>query len=625
VIAKRLMTLVTLAGALAAAPDAAAQAISLNQATPPRLVFDRAACTNDAEIEVEWYISASAPSYYWNLVLQDLADTTAGENTCPDANQIVGEVLIPRASEPTQTENGSFDRLFDLPATQLMGEGACDATGKRGIFLLCLYMYDITLDQVASFNIPMDIDTQVPDEPTVATTAGDGRLTVAVGGVDDTAGDIYSYIVQYRPCAFAGDLDAGVPDGGGTATVDGGIRLDEPSTCDSLFLYTQTTEDNSPFEITGLVNGRTYEVRVAARDDFGNTSGFSAEVTDTPEQALSPLDLYEGTPNPFSVEGPDFEELTQGNCSSTGKSGNMGLALLGGLVLLLRRRSRTARRALGNGRALSSLVVGLALVGGLGAAAPASADIGQLTVGAKVGPYYPAIDREVAGGQLIYPIYKCFFDDRTFPAAAVDIDVHVFDLVGSLELGLGMGFTQLVGTELPLEAGSAANVGTRTCVEPPRNANPDSVELTLAFLKPQVTYRLDPLLDYFGFPLVPYGRAALVGAGYAWTRKGAFDNDSANVGQNPLGVRFGYELALGMMLNLDWIDMIGVWDFLTGDKDRTKAHPNDVLAKSYIFIEGVTMQVDNFGSPGFNLSAEDRLFETRLPWTFNAGIAVELF
>ena len=54
-------------------------------------------------------------------------------------------------------------------------------------------------------------------------------------------------------------------------------------------------------------------------------------------------------------------------------------------------------------------------------------------------------------------------------------------------------------------------------------------------------------------PFVPYGRLGLVGAGYAWTREGAFDFDQK---QDPAGFVFGWEAAAGLMLALDFWDWI---------------------------------------------------------------------
>lgn len=253
-------------------------------------------------------------------------------------------------------------------------------------------------------------------------------------------------------------------------------------------------------------------------------------------------------------------------------------------------------------------------------AVPAAAYPGQLTTTIKVGPYVPAIDSEVRDGEKITPIYSCFFEDGILPMGinpmlGVDLDLHVFDLFGSLEAGVGLSFTQARGTAL-----SVASTTTGACGG---GEGTGSVELTIGMMRPALTYRLDPLLDYFGFPLVPYARVGLLGAVYAFTADGAWDNPTSSNGHNPLGLRFGWEGAVGLMLALDFIDMRQFWS-LVANRSWPPLHKSRILEHAFLLVEAQTQSIDTFGQPGLVLTPEDRVFGTRLPLMVNIGVAMEI-
>ena len=172
----------------------------------------------------------------------------------------------------------------------------------------------------------------------------------------------------------------------------------------------------------------------------------------------------------------------------------------------------------------------------------------------------------------------------------------------------------------------------------PNETGTEGVELTIAMAKPQLTYRLDQLNDYFGIPFVPYARVGLVSAVYAFTVNGKFDNDGVSVGRNPLGVRFGAEASVGLMLSLDWLDVRDLWDKwnytlsslktrqFVGEKFlKNKSRHTTLLEHTYVFAELTTSQINTFGMAGLILSPTDRVFGTQLPWSFQVGMAAELF
>jgi hypothetical protein len=106
--------------------------------------------------------------------------------------------------------------------------------------------------------------------------------------------------------------------------------------------------------------------------------------------------------------------------------------------------------------------------------------------------------------------------------------------------------------------------------------------------------------------------------GYVFTKDNAFTSTTDKL--NPIGVRYGYEAALGLMLALDFLDK---FDPFAPDVTR-RARANGVFDHAFIYAEGATLQVDSFGAPGFDLSSRDDFLKSGLPASFTAGVAVEL-
>jgi hypothetical protein len=578
--------------------------VTLTHSEPETLEFSSEDCESTASETLTWELNASS-AYYWRIMLQDRTQATNGEYTCPGIYED-GEILASSEDTLTDASNDEFNLSIDLSPSSLMGATGCIGAGERKSLILCFYLLESDLDVAFSDAIPLDFDSMVPGAPVISgVISGDQQVSLSLSNVDESAGDSYSFWVQYRSCTIGDIVDGGAS----TASADdAGTSLvyEEESLCGTSNPYVSTESTSSPVSISGLSNSVTYEIRVAVKDDFGNLSDYSQAALGAPQELLSPLNLYEGEPNPFSMEAP--------SCEATGGDLPLLFILLLLTVFFLAQR-RDHKRSLA--------VLGLILC----ASQTAQAYPGQVTFGIKAGPYVPAIDSELSDGQPIYPIYRCFFDDSILPQIGMDLDVHLFDRFGSLEFGVGAAVSQAQGHVLELEAANPSFANTGTCAEP----GDDTVELSILQLRPGLTYRLDPLLDYYSFPFVPYARVGLVGAGYAFTREGGFDESEASAGHNPIGMRFGYELAVGMMFALDFIDIIRMADWagavLDGPgsniKSRRKKRRASVMEHVYVFSEVLTSQVDTFGQPGLVLTAEDRLFETNLPWTFNMGISME--
>src|SRR5262249_2007182 len=156
-----------------------------------------------------------------------------------------------------------------------------------------------------------------------------------------------------------------------------------------------------------------------------------------------------------------------------------------------------------------------------------------------------------------------------------------------------------VGFDVSQAQGKAqptSTLSTHTCGKPTST----DVQLSLGKFRPGITYRLDPLLDWWQIPFVPYGRLGLVVEGYLFTKGGSFDTGGqktgtteANIG--PVGLRFGWEAAGGMMLALDFLDSI---DPFVPDTTR-RGVANGTFDHTFLFVEADWQPVTSFGSPGF--------------------------
>lgn len=575
--------------------------VSIREHELSRSTFNAADCTTEKTVRLtrELFLENGTERVF--LMQERVQDrlVKAGTVLCPPP-KIEGREVLPE-EELVFVGSTVLDDV-DLSPVDILGQEACDEGARETDVALCLYVLDRARNLIQSDAIPLDFDTAVPARPVIAQAApGDERAVLMVSGLDPSAGDVFDFLVQFRPCTA---LDAGPAPDAGTAndagTAEAGEEVEAESICGAPGPFRQVEIESSLVEggelvLHGLVNDVEYEVRVIARDDFGNVSEPSEPVLVTPDEELTPLDLYEGRGSPFSWDP---------SCAQGGGVAFGGLTLL--LLGLLARRRRSFCGAL----------LGVVLLATIVAAPQAKAYPGQLSLSVFVGPYAPAIDTERVGGQRIFPIWKCFFDDAQVPELGGDVAVHLLDLAGSLELGVGLSAMQGQGKTQPLETASPASRSRGQCGEP----GTGRVELSVLKLRPFLQYRFNVLLDAFGFPLVPYGRAGLVGAGYAWTREGELDQGGTGRATDPVGVVFGYELVGGLQLALDFLDQL---DPFTPNTAR-RARAAGTFEHAFLFAEALYQPIHNFGTPGLVLSPEDRFFELGAPWTFHVGLALEL-
>jgi hypothetical protein len=574
--------------------------------------FNRDSCTSNDSHDLTLRITdLTEPDYHLRFIRYPLSGPNG---PCPTdmldpLTEVVSgdEDFAPAAGRIEINDRAiTTDELLSTIAAQGTAppEDDCNGEGARANDTLCFQLTVLPGDTTASFTagIGLDYDTQAPPLPVAEAVASDTSIDITVTPPDDTTGDQYSYLAQYQTCGGTvsgegegegGGLDLGLGEEGegeGTTTSD--------CTFTGEFKETPLSTSNK-FSIGGLSANERVQFRVLLQDDFGNRGPATALQTLIATDDLGPLGLYDGAGSQISCT------------PSCGSSTSTTTAGLFGWLLLLTRRGRRVLRALG--RLLVRARVGaaggaLVVVIGVLAALPARADLGQMTISLDIAPYKPAIDTElVHPGQPIFPIYKCEFGAQTLPEIGGELDEHLFDGFGSLELSVGFDISQAKGFAQPTSSVSTRKCGTATAT---------AVQLSFLKVRPGLTYRFDPALDKWGVPLVPYVRLGLVGQTYLFTNSGDFDKGK----QNPLGERFGWEAAGGMMLALDFLDSID--PFVPDTTKRGIA--NGTFDHTFVFVEGDYQPVNSFNQPGFVFSPDDTFLGTGLPVLWKVGIAVEL-
>ena len=115
-------------------------------------------------------------------------------------------------------------------------------------------------------------------------------------------------------------------------------------------------------------------------------------------------------------------------------------------------------------------------------------------------------------------------------------------------------------------------------------------------------YRFELLADRFRVPLVPYARGGVAMAPWRSTKGGELTRNEA--GQRSLGVSWGWQVNLGLMLRLDFIERAAAVDL-----DRQTG-----INHTYVFGEWQFSRLDNFGVGNAMAVGDD---------TFLLGLAVE--
>ena len=214
------------------------------------------------------------------------------------------------------------------------------------------------------------------------------------------------------------------------------------------------------------------------------------------------------------------------------------------------------------------LLVLSALAAGLPAAAQESKYASPRWGGIELsaGPYRPNVDSEFGGSG---PFSTVFGNGRGVMFRG-DFAYSLFVSYGSLDLGIGAGYTQKTGK------GQLPNGG---------GASSDDTSLKIIPTRVSLTYRFDVLaLRYRWLPLAPYGRVSF-DRYWWWVTNGSGDTAKSNSLKGS-GATNGYSFSGGLALLLDSLDPT-----LARDMDRDTG-----INHTYIFVDFTKSYIKDFGS-----------------------------
>jgi hypothetical protein len=184
----------------------------------------------------------------------------------------------------------------------------------------------------------------------------------------------------------------------------------------------------------------------------------------------------------------------------------------------------------------------------------------------RFGPYVPKVDDEVAGTP-----YEDMFGDKFRLTWGFEVDWQFLRIPAVGTLGVGGGWSRVKASAKARFAADGLRSGETT-------------SLTIMPMHGVVVLRVDTLSRNLHIPFVPYAK---LGGGYAlWTCHSGGTRCRAPDGTLGRGAEYGYVYALGLMLELDWLDPQS-----SRDMDNSMGVNN-----SYLFGELFGSDISSFGS-----------------------------
>ncbi|MBH1989328.1 MAG: hypothetical protein I8H75_05980 [Myxococcaceae bacterium] len=470
---------------------------------------------NDCSLRSPLQVLLSGVPNGSNLIGRVMSDPNF-QNACPSSS----DTNAPGAIIPNFAQSLSNGLANVAPQDLLNGLGACQspASGKAA---LCIYAVD-----AEPFKAQFTYDT-FPDAVSIEEiVAGSKRLSMTL---KDPKSAHQDYAPTYEVCF-------------GTDSALIGALTHTSAACPSELTTTSATH----ITLNDLENFQEYTL-VARVQRSQNL--WSPSLTGTPIDSAGFSKIYDGASNPLSW-----------SCTQTPSAPESWALFLLLLILIAPIRIRF----LG---ALCLLSV------------PLWAHLGSINVGLTGSPYRPSLDTSTQiNGRAIRPFYGPMFDHKLLPLMGLEVDIHLWDQFGSLQLGGALSYTYAGGKALAMDPSTQAITAHQSS---------DSVGLHLLHFRPQLTYALDHWVDRV--PLVPYVRGGIVCAGYLFTYQNGVDQEG---GANPMGFVFGYEAAAGLMLALDSLE----------PSVSRNARANGVYDHVYLKAEAAYMPIDNFHQKGLNFS-----------------------
>jgi hypothetical protein len=208
----------------------------------------------------------------------------------------------------------------------------------------------------------------------------------------------------------------------------------------------------------------------------------------------------------------------------------------------------------------------------------------DMAIELRFGRYVPNVD----DGLAERPYERIFgSSNRYYVGFEADWQMLRIPYFGTLGPGFGIGFTRSSGSAIIESTGE-------------RSDQPTSLSILPMYLV--AVARVDVLAQELSIPIVPYAK---LGLGYAlwWTKSGDKTPEAPSDGRKGRGRSLGPQFALGVMLQLDWLDRD---DVLSADASIGMNH-------SYLFAEWYRSELDGFGGDQLDAGTD----------TWMVGIAAE--
>ena len=341
---------------------------------------------------------------------------------------------------------------------------------------------------------------------------------------------------------------------------------------DPAFICGEASGSARSITLKGLENGTPYRVVLASIDKSRNLSAVAID------RAISPQQVTDFWEELTAEDG----QLEGGFCvSQVGRRGDVGgaLAIAAAALIAARRRRRRSRR-LAKVVALS-LVLAPALASAQASYSPywqddEPADLGlpetRWTLGLRLGPYVPSIDRHFSSNPG--PYARTFLNDSVMFA----VDVHRVWSLARGQLGVGLTAGYYSNSALAWEDGSSSSDPMR-----PR-ASGNLTRLSIAPTALTAIYRATIFDDEYGVPLVPYARGGIA-YDIWWMKNPADELSSSMTGGRALGATIGLVAAVGVAIRAERID-----------PDAAASMASSGLTHAGFFAELEAGWVDGFGN-----------------------------
>lgn len=521
--------------------------------------------------------------------------------------------------------------LFDIiNATDAQSQEACrEAESNALVWLAADANQDSSPEFFSAAPLHLDLfpndvngfDTKPPPLPdNIRASGGENSIEITWDIPTSNASDLYAYQ------AFCMDADGAAISSGAAplfsttgsvcdmpleaaltpTEITGMTPVPEPPlefrTLESGFICgTQELGTATSMKISGLTNGAEYRVAFIAIDRYGNSTGTFFTSTVVPQPVT---DFWEDIHDRGGkVEG--------GFCSTGGGDALPGLLLPLGLVWVLRRRKKLAS---------------LALLGGL-FAMPQVARADDFTpywedpanttesgagiyedhvkwhVGIKLGPYTPAIDKQLGANATTglgpyAAMFGNFYTDDDADGTFEAHDKHVYQILPMLDvervLWSGSGQFAVGGTLGYMQKTAFAYRDDTTADDLTRlRTRASSNKFRMIPFALTASYRATQLDDLWGIPVVPYLRGGL--AYYVWWMKGPSGSlskictdgtmDSDCEGNKAYGGTLGLQGTLGLSIRAERID-----------RDAARSMRNSGIYHAGFYAELMTAVVNGFGS-----------------------------